>query len=151
MDGKVFTYIFGLTNIFIGTFLIYNLLKAGQQSGTTWIKKRGIAIPLAFVLFLNGGYGLYNPDSGRYNIGRHTWTSDDRQMLIGKCLQETSVMAQKHPQIMKDYCECGVDRTMKALSYEEYIQSLNKSDKDRIKEGMPIIKYCYNLMKRRIA
>ncbi len=147
MDGHVFTYIFGVTNIFIGTVIIYRLFRPTRQLGTKWINRKSIVIPLGLILIGNGLYDLANSESGRYSIGDNHWTAERKKILIETCLREVSTMADKYPEIMKTYCECSVERVTERQTYSEYVDNLKKSQDEQLKIIMPIIKDCYDIMR----
>ena len=151
MDGQVFTYIFGITSLFIGTTIIYRLFKPNRKSENKWLNKKWINIPLGLVLIGNGLYDLSNSDSGRYSLGDNHWTADKKKILIETCLRDASTTADKHPEIMKTYCECSVDKITKSQKYSEYIDNLKKTQDEQMKIIMPIIKDCYDIMRTQIG
>lgn len=150
MDGQVFTYIFGITNISIGVAIIYRLFRPNRQSENKWVNKKAIIIPFGLILIGNGLYDLSNSDSGRYNIGDNHWTADKKKILIETCLRDASTTADKHPEIMKTYCECSIDKITENQKYSEYIDNLKKPQDEQMKTIMPIIKDCYNIMRTQI-
>lgn len=151
MDGQVFTYIFGITNVFIGGTIIYRLFRPNRQSGVKWINNKNIIIPLGLILIGNGLYDLANPGSGRYNIGNDHWTADKKKTLVETCLRDASTTAEKHPEIMKTYCECSVQKVTEKQKYSEYIDNLKKPQDEQMKIIMPIIKDCYDIMRTQIG
>lgn len=106
------------------------------------------------ILILNGAYDLIKRDPDRYSIGNGNrsseWTSEDRTILIKNCMRDAGPTATNYPQITKEYCDCSMDKIMKAMTKDQYEKSLSKPQADQIKEILPLFQDCVDELKHRI-
>lgn len=155
--------IFGSTSLLLGVWLLsysFKLYKPKHKTNeenekyNNWHKKFGTFSKIAsIILILNGGYDLLNHNSDRYKINsskKSEWTEEDRQVMIENCLRDAKTNTTKYPQIMKDYCECSVDKIIAAFTKEKYLESLKKTQEEQITEQLPIFQSCLDDLKIRI-
>jgi len=121
--------------------------KALEKFGTLWKV-------FSIILILNGSYDLIMRNPDRYRIGNEKknteWAWEDREILIKNCLRDAGPTAKKYPQILGEYCACSVNKIMKAMTKDHYIESLSKPQEDQIKESLPIFQDCLDELKQRI-
>lgn len=141
-------YLFGITRLLLGLFLIVKVVKwsgkEGQPTSSIWLKI------LAIACFVSGLYTLIFSKPNDYRLSNDRWEAGDREILMNKCLQETHEMAEKHPEIMNEYCECGVDAEMNHFSKPEYLELIKKTNEERVKVELPVFKHCLDEMQKKL-
>ena len=157
-------YIFGLTSFLIGLYLFlfsFRLYKPKHKRDEQkeryekTLGKFGTLMKIcSVILILNGSYDLITCDSGGYRVGdgnrNSEWTSEDRAILIKNCMRDAGPTATNYPQITKEYCECSIDKIMKAMTKDQYKKSLTKPQEEQIKEVLPLFQDCVDELEQRI-
>ena len=102
-------------------------------------------------------FGVYNliwhdPNMYRLNseIEKSRWTNKDKAEFIQSCSRYAGATAKKYPQIIEDYCTCSIDKIMKGMGREEYMEDLSKSAQEQFKIDSPFIEGCLIDAKRRV-
>jgi hypothetical protein len=157
-------YIFGFLTLISGLFLFllsfnfytpkFRSEESRDRFNIKFLKYRTIIKIFSIAWILYGGYSLLIKDSSSMYIGNQKsfrkWTLEDKQNLINRCMIDAQISAVNYPEITKEYCECSMSRIIDSLSYDEYQESLKKSQKDQMDLIMPIIKDCLNEYKFRL-
>ncbi len=155
-------YIFGLTSFLLGLYLLLYSFRLYKHKHNTEeqkeryeksLEKFGTLMKVcSIILILKGSYDLINPDPNRYRVGNRNseWTSEDRIILIKNCMRDAGPTATNYPQITKDYCDCSMDKIMKAMIKDQYEKSLSKPQAEQIKEILPLFQNCVDELKQRI-
>ena len=155
-------YIFGLTSFLIGLYLFlfsFRLYKPKHKTDEQKeryeksLEKFGTLMKVcSVILILKGSYDLINPDPDRYRVGNRNseWTAEDRAILIKNCMRDAGPTAANYPQITKQYCDCSMDKIMKAMTKDQYEKSLLKPQEEQIKEVLPLFQDCVDELKQRI-
>ncbi len=155
-------YIFGLTSflgglyLFLLSFRFYKPKHKTEEQKERYeksLEKFGILMKIcSVILILNGSYDLIKRDPERYSVGNKNseWTSEDRAILIKNCMRDAGPTATNYPQITKEYCDCSMDKIMKAMTKEQYEQSLSKPQEEQIKEVLPLFQDCVDKLKQHI-
>ena len=155
-------YIFGLTSFLIGLYLFlfsFRLYKPKHKTdeqkeryGKSLEKFGTLMKVCSVILILKGSYDLINPDPDRYRVGNRNseWTAEDRAILIKNCMREAGPTAANYPQITKEYCDCSMDKIMKAMTKDQYEKNLTKPQEEQIKEVLPLFQDCVDELKQRI-
>lgn len=157
-------YIFGLTSFLLGLYWFLRSFKiyrpkhlTAEQSAKfdNWLTKYGTLIKvISVILILKGSYDLLSPNPDRYTVGNvkkdYEWTTEDRDILIKNCMRDAGPTATNYPQITKEYCDCSMDKIMKAMTKDQYEKSLSKPQAEQIKEVLPIFQDCVDELKQRI-
>ena len=73
------------------------------------------------------------------DYNKNHWTQEDRENLIQECMQYATIA---DTIVLKKYCDCSTDKTMKALTKSQYDEMLTKTQGEQIQEIMPIIQDC---------
>ena len=157
-------YIFGLTSFLGGLYLLllsFRLYKPKHKTEEQKeryeksLEKFGTLMKIcSVILILNGSYELIKRDPDRYRVGSENrnseWTSEDRAILIKNCIRDAGPTATNYPQITKEYCDCSMDKIMKAMTKDQYEKSLSKPQEEQIKEVLPLFQDCVDELKHRI-
>lgn len=157
-------YIFGSTSFLIGLYLFLFSFKLYKPKHKTdeqkeryqkWIEKYGTIMKIcSVILILKGSYDLIRHDPERYRIGNTNsnseWTSEHRKILIKNCIRDAGPTAINYPQITKDYCNCSMDKIMKAMTLGQYEKNLSKPQAEQMKEILPIIQDCVDELRQLI-
>ncbi len=157
-------YIFGLTSflgglyLFLLSFRLYKPKHKTEEQKERYSKsleKFGTIMKVcSVILILNGSYDLIKRDPDRYSVGNGNrnseWTSEDRAILIKNCMRDAGPTATNYPQITTEYCDCSMDKIMKAMTKDQYEKSLSKPQADQIKEVLPLFQDCVDELKQRI-
>jgi ATP-dependent Lon protease len=164
MITNILPYIFGTVSFFGGLYLfllsyrIYRPKHKTQEQELkfeNWLTKFGtISKVCSIILILNGGYDLIVRDSDRYRINHakkiHKWTIEDKEILIKNCIRDSKTTGIKYPHLIKEYCECSTINIMESMTNEEYLQSIEKTQREQMNNIMPIIQDCLNNLKHKI-
>ncbi len=96
------------------------------------------------IIILVAGYGIYNGlnDLLKSSKKHKQWTSNDRVILINKCIEESGPNGIKYPELTKNYCECSNDKIMGKFIKQDYLELINKPTDVQIKILLPIFKDC---------
>lgn len=157
-------YIFGLTSFLIGLYLFLFSFRLYEPKHKTdeqkeryekTLEKFGTLMKIcSVIIILNGSYDLITRDPDRYRVGNGNrnseWTSEDRAILIKNCMRDAGPTATNYPQITKEYCECSMDKIMKAMTKDQYEKSLSKPQEEQIKEVLPLFQDCVDELEQRI-
>src|ERR1700750_3332679 len=146
MDGRIFTYIIGMTCVIAGVALAFKI-GTSANSKSPWSLRTKILLGLiAAALIGNGTYDLLHTASGRYGVGDDHWTKENQAKLVQKCFNEGSTLSQQYPDVMHRYCECSIERIAKKMSYREYVENMQKPQEQQLKAIIPFIQGCYDTM-----
>lgn len=172
--NNVLPFAFGFCSLFIGVNLLllsfgfYKKKDRTQEQidkNDAFYSKYGLIIKIfGLILIFRGGYNILNPDPNRYvlesekvvsnrNKTEHNndvWETKDREILVEKCIKETGLNGKRHPDVIRDYCECSIDNIMIAMTKEEYLENLEKPIEEQTKTQLPLFQSCYDIMSKKI-
>ena len=157
-------YIFGLPIFLFGLYLFLISFKIyrpkhktekQKEKFDTWLIKYGTLTKVAsIIMILNGGYDLVinNPDKYKVTSNQtvRQWETGDREILINNCIRDSKTTGENYPTITKEYCECSMDKIMKAMTFKEYESSLSKPIEQQKKEIIPLFTDCLTRLRQRI-
>ncbi|MBI3233234.1 MAG: hypothetical protein HYZ42_04220, partial [Bacteroidetes bacterium] len=157
-------YIFGIPSLIGGLYLFLfsfrihtpkHTIEKQEERYENTLDKYGTLMKIASILFiLSGSYDLIFHNPNRYMVGNkkgdQSWTIKDRTILIQNCLRDAGPTSLNFPEITKDYCDCSVDKIMKALTKDQYEKSLAKPQAEQMKEILPIFQKCLDELKHRV-
>lgn len=159
-------YIFGLPSLlgglylFLFSFRLYKPKHKTEEQKERYeksLEKFGTLMKVcSVILILNGYYNLVMRAPDKYRVGNRNsnsnseWTSEDRTIFIKNCMRTAGPTATNYPQITKEYCECSMDKIMKAMTKEHYEKSLSKPKEEQVKEVLPLLQDCIDELKRHI-
>jgi hypothetical protein len=106
-----------------------------------------VYVPLSWlivIIALFAGYKIYTGLSEMIKSRREQeqWTSEDRTLLINKCINETGAKGTKYPEFTREYCECSHDKILAKFTKPEYLALIKKSTEDQVKISLPIFQDC---------
>jgi hypothetical protein len=151
MDGRIFTYIIGMTCVIIGVALAFKIATTNKSKAPWSFNKKIIWGVVAVASLGNGIYDLLHTASGRYGVGDDHWTKENQAKLVQKCFNEASTLSQKYPEVMHTYCECSIAKIAKKMTYREYIENMNKPQDEQLKNIVPFIQGCYDTMMMQVS
>ncbi len=140
------------------TIISYNHKLKTQKnivSDNQYEKFSVISKVVLIILIINGCYELstinYNNDyENKRQIDSKNWTNKDKRTLIETCLRDSKAKESENYNIVLDYCICSTQSVTSAISYESYMNNLEKSQEDQLKIIMPLIQNCRDEMNRRL-
>lgn len=144
--------------LFLLSFRLYTPKHKNEEQEAQhrkWLEKYGTLMKICSIaLLLNGSYDLIMRDPERYSIGNGSsnteWTPQYRATFIKNCIKDAGQTAATHPQITKEYCICSLNSITTAMTKDQYVKSLAKTQEEQLKEILPIIQGCLNELKQRI-
>lgn len=94
-----------------------------------------------------GGYVLIRHDPNMYrlnsDIEANKWTADDKIKLSKEFTDNiSSQVKKKHPEEVKYYCNCVVDKIMKIMGRQDYIDDSKLPQTEQDKIFTPIVDSC---------
>ncbi len=103
-------------------------MKKNFMSGKHWI---------IVLIIIIAGYQIY---SGLSN--RTKWTPESRKILIEKCIAESKDMAEKYPELTKEYCICSTEKIQAEFTQKEYIKISKESIEIQTEKLLPSFQSC---------
>ena len=97
-------------------------------------------------LIINGIYNFSNINSNTNN----TWSIEDKQVLVKKCLTDAGETTQNYPEYTQEYCDCSIDQIMNSMTKDEYLNISNKSIEEQGNKLMPLIQNCLDKLTKAI-
>ena len=99
---------------------------------------------LIAIIILFAGYKIYKglSDLVKSRRAQEQWTTEDRDLLINKCISETGANGTKYPELTRDYCECSHDKILAKFTKSEYLELIKKPREEQIRIYLPIFKDC---------
>jgi hypothetical protein len=107
--------------------------KGNFMKGKGWL----VAIIAIFL-----GYHFYTRLSDMIKSREEQWTSEDRTLLIDKCIKETGVNGTKYPELTREYCKCSHDKLLDKFTKTEYLELIKKPADEQVKISLPIFRDC---------
>jgi|SRR5690554_182366 len=154
-------YIFGAVAFFGGLYLFllsYRIYIPNKQDEKNkerfenWHQKFGTFGKVASILLiLYGAYDLVTGNPEKYKVGndekiespiKKEWTTEDKEQFVNGCIESTGLKALNYPKLVRKYCECSFESIQNALTYEEYIENHNLTQKEHLAIINPIISDC---------
>ena len=165
MITNLLPYIYGIGYLLIGIFIllvsfkIYKLKFKDEESKIkieNILNKYSILIKLLSIfLILNGSYDLIIRDTNRYKIvnenENNKWTEKQRENMINECIENAKTKGTYYNGLTDEYCGCSVDKMMKALPLDKYMEMQNNTSKQKRSEIIkPIVKDCLDEYQKKI-
>ena len=112
-----------------------------EKSKKNFMKGKGwLVVIIALVAGSTIYTGLSDMIKSRREQGK--WTTEDRDLLINKCINETGTNGTKYPELTKDYCECSHDKILAKFTKPEYLDLIKRPTEEQIKISLPIFQDC---------
>ncbi len=108
---------------------------------------RQTLIPFCAIVAFSGCKS--EPTAAEKNLA--TWQEGDKELLVKKCLEGFSFKDEKGPKIAAKFCDCSVQNTMEALSYEKYVILADNGMEEQSATLAPIIKGCKDVLDKELA
>jgi ATP-dependent Lon protease len=157
-------YFFGVTFFLFGLYLFLISFKfyipkykseVQKARYEKTLEKFGTFLKISsLVLMTSGAYDLITRDIERYRIvdvnKESEWTIKDKENLVKNCISETGQTGIDYPEITADYCNCSIEKIMNSMTRAEYRENLSKPKEEKLKEILPIVQSCVDLLKLRI-
>jgi hypothetical protein len=103
-------------------------MKNNFMSGKHWI--------IVLIIIITG-YQVYKGLSNKTN-----WTSESRKIMIEKCISDSKEMAEKYPELTKEYCICSTESIQTEFTQKEYIKISKESIEIQTKKLLPSFQNC---------
>jgi hypothetical protein len=155
-------YIFGTVSFVGGVWLFLFSFKIYEPKAKTEEQKERITKlhskfgtfikVISVVLIINGAYDLIARNPERYRIGskgKTEWQNSHRKELIKKCMNRAPTSV-KFPKITKEYCECSSDKIINNLTYQEYVEIMERRKEKRMKALKEVVGGCLSQMRNKI-
>jgi len=99
---------------------------------------------LIVLIILISGYGIYSGinDLKKNDAETENWTKESKQILIDKCIKDSKEMAEKYPELTKEYCECSTEKIQAKFTQKEYITISEKTLDRQMELLLPEFKNC---------
>ena len=98
------------------------------MSGKHWV--------IVLIIIITG-YQVYKGLSNKTN-----WTSESRKIMIEKCISDSKEMAEKYPELTKEYCICSTESIQTEFTQKEYIKINKESIEIQTKKLLPSFQNC---------
>lgn len=99
---------------------------------------------LIVFIILFASYRIYTGLSDMITSRREQeqWTTEDRNILIDKCIRECGANGIKYPELTKAYCKCGNDKVLAKFTKADYLELIKKPADEQIKISLPVFRDC---------
>lgn len=157
-------YITGVVSIAVGLYfalLSFGIYKpkykseAQQVRVDDLVKKHGKSMKFGSIFLIL--YGLYNlilhdPDMYRLNsrVEAARWTNRDKAKFITDCLKIAGPKLKNHDHIALEYCTCAIDKIMKEMNKNQYIDDLSMPKRAQDDKFDPVFDGCAINLKQRV-
>jgi hypothetical protein len=157
-------YILGLISflggiyIFLISFKIYRPKLKTEEKKIKLdesLKKFGTLMKIcSIIMILNGSYDLIKHDPNRYIVKskniNNEWTKEDREELLRYSLKATEKELIIYPTIIREYCECSVEKIMSTMTKEQYLELSKRPQNERNNYIKNLVQDCINQLKNQV-
>lgn len=142
--------LFALSTLTAGIIMMVIAFKASSlPSGNFVAQNASLLKAVAAFMVVSGSYSvvhaILNPEKDQVE-----WTTDDKLGMIKYCIKDSGPNAQKHPDLITQYCACCAESLAKNIKKDAFMLILKKSLEDQMKFQYPYIKDCLDELNREI-
>jgi hypothetical protein len=102
---------------------------------------------IIIIIILISGISIFEGVIGFRKSGNKVeqWTSEDREILVGKCIKESGRNGLLYPDLTRSYCECSNDKIMLKFSKSEYLMIIKETTEEQLKILYPVFQDCFSV------
>ena len=93
------------------------------------------------LIIIGSSYGIYNGIKDLNNQNKD-WTDESRNILIEKCISDSKDMAEKYPELTKEYCICSTEKIQAEFTQSEYLKISKESIEVQEVKLLPSFQNC---------
>lgn len=73
---------------------------------------------------------------------KESWNKEDTKVLVDRCILDSKEMAEKYPELTKEYCECLMKKIQASMTKAKYIETTEKSIDEQKEILLPLFQNC---------
>jgi hypothetical protein len=73
---------------------------------------------------------------------KESWNKEDTKVLVDRCILDSKEMAEKYPELTKEYCDCSMKQIQASMTKAKYIETTKKSIDEQKEILLPLFQNC---------